>query len=161
MSLTYVIDGYNLINHPLFVRNHKEGKLPQLALLNFIKSKHLTGSSKNTIYLVFDGYRPFELAIDASKDNNMIFSCDASADDKIRKIVEQAKNKKEMMIVSDDRDLCTSIKHLGAKIISIEDFVGEKQSVKNQKEKLLKKQDLNYSQIDAINKEMRDIWLKD
>ncbi|MBM3250334.1 MAG: NYN domain-containing protein, partial [Candidatus Omnitrophica bacterium] len=56
MSLQYVIDGYNIINHPQFSRTQKSPEDPVGSLLWLIRSKRLTGSAKNKVIVVFDGY---------------------------------------------------------------------------------------------------------
>ena len=55
MSLQYVIDAYNLINHPRF-RVAKNAVNIQQSLADFIRINQLTGSKNNRVILVFDGF---------------------------------------------------------------------------------------------------------
>ena len=50
-----------------------------------------------------------------SSGAKVIFSHGESADDTIRRIVSQAKNTKEIVVVSDDRDIQYAVRALGAK----------------------------------------------
>jgi len=160
MSLQYIIDGYNIINHPLFAQIHKKIKIPQRALLEFIRVKRLLGSSKNRAIVVFDGYPP---ALDfKGKEFNIgvLFTKKETADEKIRKIVEASGNPKNIVVVSNDKEIRFTVKSAGAQCIGIEELIGTKEKSKACQEKELLKQELSYSQINAINKELRKIWLK-
>ena len=52
MSLQYVIDGYNLINHRLFIPTDKRTKDSRIALLELIRIKKLCGSPANEVIVV-------------------------------------------------------------------------------------------------------------
>ena len=56
MSLRYIIDGYNIINHPLFAKTSRKSQDVRVALLNFLRVHKPCGSPKNKISVVFDGY---------------------------------------------------------------------------------------------------------
>lgn len=160
MSLQYIIDGYNVINHPLFNRLHKQTEDQPKGLLTFIKTKRLTGSLKNRIILVFDGY-PKSTTLDLNDENvTVIYSRRISADEKIKMIIEEQSHRKNIVAVSDDRQICFMAKSLGARSIGIEEFIKAKEkSVDKQKRELLKPE-LSYSQMHKINQELSKIWLK-
>lgn len=162
MSLHYVIDGYNLINHPAFLESAKKSKDQRTALASLIISKKLCGSPKNKISLVFDGYPP---ALEANKNFmgiDLIFSRDSSADEKIKKIAEKSSGPKNIIVVSDDKEIRCCVRAAGAGVLSVEEFMrplkGERHPLEDTE--ALKK-DLNYSQVQSINQELEKRWLKD
>lgn len=166
MSLHYIIDGYNIINNRLFAANHRKMRSPQAALLELIKDKRLCGSAKNQITVVFDGYcAKFESRC-PDKQIQVIFSQEESADDKIKKIIDTSVNLRNIVVVSEDKEISCFAKYAGCKAMSVIEFMGyltaadEKKKI-NRKEKDLSKQDLNYSQIHKINDELKKLWLSD
>lgn len=161
MSLQYVIDGYNIINHPEFAHKYKQSLNPQIALSILIKTKKLTGSAKNKVFIVFDGYPPSGFNPDEAIGAEIIFSRKISADEKIKRIVEESAQRKNIVVVSDDKGIKLMIKGLGSQWLGVGDFLGVNKKDRHPKEKDLLKQELNYSQIDAINKELGKLWLKE
>jgi predicted RNA-binding protein with PIN domain len=160
MSLQYLIDGYNLINHPLFQSTHKDTVDSRLALLALISIKRLTGSSKNRITVVFDGYPATTQARYVDSNINVIFSRKISADDKIKNIVEESANRRNIVVVSDDKEIKFMVRALGARSMGVEEFINAKEKSKSCQKKDLLKPELNYSQIHEINQELSKIWLK-
>jgi predicted RNA-binding protein with PIN domain len=160
MSLLYIIDGYNIINHPLFSRTHKKIKNTQIALLEFIKTGKLTGSLKNKITVIFDGYPTSDGCDYGGNDIEVIFSRKISADDKIKRIVEESANRKNVVVVSDDREISFIVKSLGARCLGIEEFVGKDEKSRGCQKNDLLKPELSYTQIHKINQELSKIWLK-
>jgi len=159
MSLRYIIDGYNLINHPLFARSHKRIKYPQLALLEFIRSKNLTGSYKNKVTVVFDGYLDLPQHKESDFEIKVLFSGQETADEKIKKMLEGSSNCRTTVVVSDDREIKFFAKLSGARAMNIEEFAGPRAgSVDKARETV--KPGLNYSQVNKINQELSKIWLK-
>ena len=159
MSLQYIIDGYNIINHPLFARLNKHIQNPQTVLLTFIRTKRLTGSYKNKTIVVFDGYPPSDIRLCDEGNLTVIFSRKINADEKIKMLVEESANRKTIIVVSDDKEIKFMVKSLGAAVLGIEEFIGcKKKSQEKQREPL--KLELTYSQMDEINQELRKIWLK-
>lgn len=159
MSLQFIIDGYNTINHPLFSRAHKQTEDPPGILLTFIREKRLTGSPKNKISLVFDGYPKSNTPSLDEENVNVIFSRKISADEKIKMMVEEQANRKNIVVVSGDRQICFMVKLLGACSMKIEEFIKAKEKPPRQKKELLKPE-LSYSQMHKINQELSKIWLK-
>ena len=159
MSLQYIIDGYNLIKHPLLAAEAKSSGSDRRSLLNFIKRNRLTGSPKNKVTVVFDGY-PDSREMDTDSDINIIFSRKISADEKIRKLVEEASNRKSILVVTNDREIQFFVKAAGATVAGIEEFIGI-----NKKESRKAKDDtsqlkLTFSEMQKVNDELRKIWLK-
>lgn len=161
MPLHYIIDGYNIINHPRVTRTFKTSIDPRLYLLSFIKTKRLTGSPKNKATLVFDGY-PASYSSDYNDaEINIIFARKISADEKIKMLVEESGNRKNIVVVSDDKDIKFFAKSSGAKPMGVEEFIGCKKQDNSEKERDLVKPKLNYSQVEQINQELKALWLKD
>jgi len=92
MSLQFIIDGYNIIKHSRFIQlTHKKSPDAKSALIEFIKFNKLCGSKNNSVLIVFDGY-PDVSYHNSAEELEVIFSRDESADSRIKKIVEKAKN---------------------------------------------------------------------
>ncbi len=123
--------------------------------MEFIREKHLCGSSKNKITVIFDGYSAEWVSRRHDSDIEVVFSRDTSADEKIRNMVERSANPRNIAVVSDDKGISLFVKAAGAKSKSIEEFIG-----KSLEEKELLKPELTYSQMHKINQELRQIWLK-
>ena len=188
MSLLYIIDAYNTINHNAFspirkkinpVRNTRilgvENKIsngvkdPQRALLEFIENQRLGKKSKSKITVVFDGYPKVSVQKLDEADINIVFSKEETADTRIKRMVEASKNPKNIVVVSDDREIKFFIKSIGASSIGVEEFInpapvrrgGVNPEEKPQREKEdLIKPELNFSQISKINQELKALWLK-
>lgn len=162
MSLQYIIDGYNLINHPLFLKVRKPAiENPQKQLLVFLRTQRLTGSSKNKVFIIFDGY-PLKGIVPGENLTHIqvIFSLRLSADEKIKMLVEESANRKNIVVVSDDKEIGYTVKALGARIMRIEEFINSKQKYMSLKDKGLITPEISYSQMHKINQELRKIWLK-
>ena len=163
MSLQYIIDGYNITNHTTFTQHiNKKVKDQRVALLELIQRARLAGSPKNLVIVVFDG---FPKAQDTFQLNNedfairVIFSREESADKRIEKLIEQSGNPKNIIVVSDDKEIVFFAKALGAKAKSVEDFLLPPKRAQEAKGNLLEAE-LSYSQMHRINEELRRLWLK-
>ena len=119
MSLQYIIDGYNLINQQHLAAAGKKTRSDKVSLLNFIKLNRLTGSSKNKVTIVFDGF-PDSRDAQIESDIAIIYSRKISADDLIRKLLEEYANKKNIVVVSNDREIQDFVKLCGAIVMGIE-----------------------------------------
>lgn len=132
------------------------------SLLNLIKTKRLCGSSKNKATVVFDGY-PCDPESGCRDTNiNAVFSRDETADEVIKRLIERSENRKNIIVVSNDNEIAYFAKQSGAKALCVEDFIcpfHDNPSKRIAKENDLSKQDLNYTQINEINKELKKLWL--
>ena len=169
MSLEYIVDGYNVIHNRLFAQVNNRASSPRLGLLECILCQRLTGSSRNRVTVVFDGYPQAGYA-DAEFPSiiRVIFSEDKTADERIAYIVEHASNPKNMVVVSDDNEIRYFIKSLRAKSLSVEEFftpffkketrlsrLGADEDKRN-----CTKHELSFSQKRQINQELKKLWLK-
>jgi len=159
MSLQYIIDGYNLIRHRSFKPSQKIKEL-KIALLSFIRAKRLCGSPKNKIIIVFDGYCDVAGLNEFDPGMDIVFSCDESADERIRKILAGAENPKELVVISDDREIVSFARDYGAVHMGIEQFINSKRNKHRVCGVDLVNPELTYTQIYEINKEMRKKWLE-
>ncbi len=178
MSLVYVIDGYNVIKHPFFARAVRKDKYsshpgarsagnaatdPAIdvreSFLRYLRLKNLTGSLKNKVYVVFDGY-PERGAPPGTTGIEAFFSYDESADDVIRRLVEKSARKKELIVVSDDREVRFFAKSAGASVQGVEEFIGHKERTARPGSQEAPETKVSYSQMERINKELRERWLK-
>ncbi len=134
-------------------------------LVRFIEEERPQGSSSNDVTLVFDG-RVGMGGPPRMSGTKAIFSQDRSADEIIKDIVNKARNKKNIIVVTDDRDVRYAVKAEGAQVLSVKDFLNKpgrgvrksselKASAKSNESK-------NISKVleSQITSEMAEIWVK-
>jgi predicted RNA-binding protein with PIN domain len=164
MSLQYVIDGYNIINHRLFPRATRKIRGSPAALINLINSDNLCGSLKNKITIVFDGYPAASCPEKENARIRVIFSRNHSADEVIKKIIEKAPDYKNTVVVSDDKEIAGFVKSCRVKTMGAGEFLcrpearaaGASGNSKTKSQDI--KPELNYSQIAEINAELKKLW---
>jgi predicted RNA-binding protein with PIN domain len=93
-------------------------------LIRFIEQRRPQGSANNRVTIVFDGNIDVFGGMQSSTAK-IIFSQNGSADDEIKKIVAQVKNAKDIVVVSDDRDIQYAVRALGAKVSRVRDFLNK------------------------------------
>jgi predicted RNA-binding protein with PIN domain len=148
--LRFIIDGYNLVYK---ISKIKDSSTPCSDLIFFIYKKKLTGSSNNEVWVIFDGGQP------PYQINNfqykIRFSSQESADDLIIKKIERINNRKQTVVVTDDRQLAYRARFLGARSISVDEFVSKTKKRKKKEET----KDIEYSLQREITEELKKIWL--
>jgi predicted RNA-binding protein with PIN domain len=134
--------------------NLQAGRERLVALIN----KHkLSGSGNNTLTIVFDGKKdsffPFE-----NSEKGVIFTQDETADNKIKRMVEKAKDPRKMVVVSDDNEIRYYTRGLGAEVKSNAEFFAKakRKRAKAINEKL-NEYDERYSNI---TDELKKLWIK-
>ncbi|MCX5669138.1 MAG: NYN domain-containing protein [Candidatus Omnitrophica bacterium] len=161
MSLQYIIDAYNLINHPAFKPVSKSALNIQHALADFIRLNRLTGSKNNRLVLVFDGYPP--PADDIPRENGLLcmFSRNQEADELIKKIVQDSASPKNIVVVSDDKEVQLTSRFLHAGICNVGEFIYGKKDNQSAADLKLAAVDfkLSYAKMEKINVELRKKWL--
>jgi predicted RNA-binding protein with PIN domain len=170
MSLQYIIDGYNVINNPFFSQRHKKSKDAKEELVRFIRLARLAGSRKNEVFVIFDGYCDTAVLRSDYSETKLVFTQEETADNYIKRFVEKSGGRKNIVVVSDDRELIFYIRSLGAKPKTVEDFLAPlfikdnliMHKAKNRRKAAAEsiKTDLNYSQREEIDKELRGLWLE-
>jgi hypothetical protein len=159
MSLQYIIDGCNVTHHPKFLKNiPKKFSDSRLSLIELINLRNLCGSDNNLVWLIFDGYPDTSLE-DYKKSNfRIIFSCQESADEKIKKLLELTDQPKNMVVVSDDKEVSLFARFMRAKSVSVEAFIKDDEVAKRRY--VPDDVKLNYSQMHKINEELKRLWLE-
>jgi len=119
--MEYIIDGLNVIKTSFIkkyeVVSFEKGREFLIYILERYKRKH----PRIEFTVVFDGYcQNFNLY---SRRIKIIFSNEITADEKIRKILENKKNKKEVFVVSDDREIQQFTKILGGNVLKVNEFL--------------------------------------
>ncbi len=122
------------------------------------------GSSNNAVTIVFDGQA------DVWGPNpggcvRVIFTEGESADDKIKRIVEQSPHKKNFVVVSNDKDIVLYARALGAKVLTVQAFMahattGHRQH-KGSQASAAEGKNISSTQADRINQELSKLWLKE
>jgi hypothetical protein len=162
MSLQFIVDAYNLTNHPAFKPVTKSVLNIQHALADFIRFKGLTGSRNNRLILVFDGYPPAQDEIPRYEGLLCLFSKGQEADLVIKKIVEESVSPKNIVVVSDDKQVQLSARLFRAQVSGVGDFIRAGKSNTKLAGKKISALDskLSYSKMQKINEELKDRWLK-
>ncbi|MDP8212466.1 MAG: NYN domain-containing protein [Candidatus Zapsychrus exili] len=160
MSLQFLLDGYNITNQMHFsAKDSLEDQRNNL--VNFIRTKRPCGSTRNNVTIIFDGKSG--ISSRRETDIQVVFPSSISADDKIKKIVEESSLKKNIVVVTDDRDIQHYVSALGAKVMKVSEFLRSNKSlskdrgkVQNNKEK---SKNISKEVEFKINSELERIWL--
>ena len=118
----------------------------------------LRSSPNNKWLVIFDGYA------DSSLDNldagsiGVVFSRRVSADERIKRLAESAASPKNIIVVSDDKEISFFIRSCGARSMSVEDFLGAKDKSAPGKNPI-PEAEISYTQMHKINEELRKRWL--
>lgn len=164
MALHFLIDGYNVINKINDLFNQKL-ETQRNSFLELIERNNPQGARKNKVTVVFDG----QMDVFGSRhegDVNVIFSSGETADDRIKRFVRNADNKKNIIVVTDDREIIYAVRQEGAQICSSNDFISKIYSKKNHLKTVQKKKDqedhknISKALEDKVNKELEDLWLE-
>ena len=166
MSLHFVIDGYNLIKQtPGLNKSSLEGS--RASLIQFIKVSRPQGSQNNRVTIVFDGATAFtggqanaSISWPSYQDSGIriIFSQGMSADEKIKELVESADNPKNIVVVTNDRDIQSCVRRLQARIKTVQEFTNIFKALppSNSQENRPK---LSAESALRITDEMKKLWL--
>ncbi|PIP19597.1 MAG: hypothetical protein COT38_04110 [Candidatus Omnitrophica bacterium CG08_land_8_20_14_0_20_41_16] len=160
MSLQYIIDGCNITHHPKFIKNiPKKTADSRAALIEFIGTNRLCGSENNGAWVIFDGYPDASFRDPGKANLKVIFSKDQSADERIKKLLELFDNSKNVVVVSDDKEIIFFARACRAKAISVEEFIRDKVETKRGNS-ILDETKVSFSAMSRINEELRKLWLK-
>lgn len=155
--MEYIIDGLNVIKTS-FIKKYESISIERakeflIDILERYKRKH----PGIDFTVVFDGFSP-QVRF-AQRSIKIIYSCDITADEKIRKIIENKKNKKQTFVVSDDRQIREFTKILGGNPLKVGEFFEIVYPIekKSQKEKI-DKEKIDYSIKLKIEKELENFY---
>ncbi|MFN4227629.1 MAG: NYN domain-containing protein [Candidatus Ratteibacteria bacterium] len=153
--MEYIVDGFNVIKTSFLKKYEKYGiEFAQEFLINILeryKNKH--GLVEITV--VFDG--KFKPSLYQRKKIKIVFSDEKTADEKIREILENKKNKSSISVVSDDREVQEFTKILGSKSLTVSEFIDIVYPVEKKQPVNLNK-DLNYKFKLEIEKELKNFY---
>jgi predicted RNA-binding protein with PIN domain len=128
-------------------------------LLAWIGVSRPQGSLNNEVTVVFDGHPDYSGSTPQG-DVRVIFSEGCSADDQIKRMVEQDADRKSCVVVSDDKDIFLYARSLGARVMSVAAFTrGDKGGGRSRRDPDGKY--ISLSRQEKINKELGSIWLKE
>jgi hypothetical protein len=157
MSLHFIIDGYNLVKHRSFIPPPGI-RDSRFALIQFLRINKPCGSPKNKVTIIFDGYSgDFSLS---GLEFEVIFSCEDSADERIKKIMEKDPLPKSLIVISDDRQIRDFARLCGVVSLGIEEFLDPPSKKKAPQKAAQEKTPLSYSAAHKINEELKRLWLK-
>lgn len=108
--------------------------------------------------VVFDGH-PDHFGGSSGQEIRVIFSDGCSADDTIKRMVEEDRDPKNCVVVTDDKDIFIYARSLGARIMSVAVFTEERKTPPARPESGGKY--ISLIRQEKINKELKDLWLKD
>lgn len=129
MSLHFILDGYNIIKSGstgLFSARTLEEQ--RTRLLTLIRERRPQGSQNNQVTVVFDSRTVQPEWVDSGSVSTVwgirvMFSGGTTADETIQRLVEEAERAAEIVIVSNDRGIRRLVGGLGARFMSVEEFV--------------------------------------
>ena len=163
MAVHYILDGYNVIHKiPSLVAGTLEAR--REGLIRILEVENPQGSVRNAVTIVFDGRAGMGVRHESTKVR-IIFSCDETADEKIKEMVESADLRKNIVVVTDDKAIRFYVRKLGAQFFSVEQFFGKGRrgggipgdEVKKQS---TEKKEIPHGLEQQITSELEDIWLK-
>ena len=157
MPLHYILDGFNVAKKRGFPKAHSAPEDHKTRLVDFIINNKVCGSRRNRVTVVFDGNADYTFQ-ERYRGIEVVFSGSSSADDKIRQIAGAESNPRDIIVVSDDREIRASMKALGVGVMSSSDFI-----IKGQSKDMpgrIPKAEIDSSQERRITEELRKVWLK-
>ena len=162
MSLQYIIDAYNIINHPQFRPRVRKSPNTQSSLAEFIRLNRLSGSRKNRVILVFDGYPPYGEKMPEEDGLVCVFSHMIEADEVIKKLVEESGQPRNIIVVSDDKGVQSAVRFLNARVCAVEEFICGRKSARvlDSMRQEREESKISYSKMQAINAELKKKWLE-
>lgn len=149
--LVYIIDGFNLAHK---IPSIKKSASPQRDLIQYIYLHKLTGSNNNKVIIVFDGYMPAMFQSECQFE--IIYSGQKTADDVIKQRLDNLKNRSQIIVVTDDREIRDYVKQKCAVSVRVGEFLKEKKIAKPENRK-----DISYVLQKEITDELRKVWLKE
>jgi phosphoribosylpyrophosphate synthetase len=124
--------------------------------LKWIEAARPHGSAKNGVTVVFDGH-PDHFGGASEGEIRVIFSDGCSADDTIKRMVEEDAERHNCVVVSDDKDIFLYARSLGARVMKVAAFIEKSKEVRGGK--IQGEKYISLSRQENINKELYKIWL--
>ena len=149
MPRKYYVDGYNVI-FSTFLRDFELEKAREY-LIQFSKVY-----VPDIVIIVFDGKEGVPSAISLS--NFVRFTRGESADDYIKRMVEQEKDRSRIFVVTNDKSIIGYVRYLGAHVVTPDAFMG---GPKHRRKPANDKESLPEIEKKKINEELLKLWGKD
>lgn len=127
MARHVIIDGYNVIKQvaefaDLAIDAGRE------RLIRAIETRQPHGSSRNAVTVVFDG-KPGKVSAPLSATVRVLFSYEQSADDQIKALAADALHPREVVVVTNDREIQRHVRASGAAVWSVSEFMSKMKTV--------------------------------
>lgn len=152
----YLIDGFNLFHK---IRAIADSPTPRRDLVNYIRRNNLTGSRNNRVTIVFDGFETAELSRDPEFE--IVFSENRTADDIIKDLIAASRNKRDLIVVSDDREILARAHAEGATLCRTREFIAARpKKRKTRAQKSDDDRDLSPSTMMDITEELEKKWIR-
>ena len=167
MSVHFILDGYNVIQRVSALVSPKL-ETSRDNLIKFITKARPQGSPNNPVTIVFDGQSGLGERLNVT-GVQVVFSSDDSADEEIKRIVAEAKNRKNITVVTDDRAIQYYVRALGANVVSVYDFFAKAhltsppdEAADTTRPRNINAAGKNISKVveHKINLELEEFWLK-
>jgi len=164
MSVHFILDGYNVIKR---TPSLAEGSLQEGRdrLFRLLATRRPQGSLRNRVTVIFDGRSGVTSPVPMTFVR-VIFTREESADEKIKRIVCQAENKRNIIVVTDDREIQYHVRALGAGVRCVGDFFhpiaepGKQVAGKPSGHRHRDGKGISRVLEEKITSELRDVWLK-
>lgn len=165
MSLSYFVDGYNVMHRAMRMDSSDLAGARE-SFLGLLSVSRPQGSARNRLVVVFDGCAQVS-NIPLNYPFEVIFTSGSSADEMICRLVNDSSSPRNIVVVTDDRDLSRSVRGAGADVMRVDDFLSKiriRRSAKNRKalrgiqESAL---DLDIAEREKITRELKKIWLRE
>lgn len=165
MSLHFVLDGYNLVKQDVHLAVLKL-EAGRLALLKLIVTRELQGSKSNQVTVVFDGQMG-ETTEHYCSGIDIVYTSFETADDWIKRFVEDSAMPKNIVVVTDDKEIRCFVRPLGVVILGTREFLEGRGSRRRQadlarKRKRVQTEKKEISSVveHKITSELSEFWLK-
>jgi maltodextrin utilization protein YvdJ len=91
-----------------------------------------------------------------------MFSLDKEADELIKQLVENSASPRNMIVVSDDKEIRLASSFSRARVSGVEEFICGKKNLRTASAKVAETDfKLSFASIEKINSELRKKWLKE
>jgi predicted RNA-binding protein with PIN domain len=126
-----------------------------------LKKKRSYLGKKSKITVVFDGKQTdSDISYRNDEDIEIVFTQNESADDWIKNKVKSSKEVKDMVVVSDDKEIIFFTKSYVKNYMSVDEFVEKLLPAKVKLDDFVKPE-LSFKEVVKINEELKRIWIKE
>lgn len=154
--LHYIIDAFNVTRCGAAADLHRSGD-EHRDLLAYIHENSLTGSPRNRVTIVFDGYQP-EGFCNHYPGLTVRFSNSGKADPLIMDLVRGHENPGILVVVSDDREIQEVVRSCGGKAMGSAGFLSRK-SARPSHRRAPEAGGKNKKMEREITRELSELWL--